>query len=68
MLLGEIVGLLDSWYDPRWAEPWDRVGLVCGDPAQEVRRVMFAVDPVAAVVEAWRGTLPSLLGHGTTQG
>jgi dinuclear metal center YbgI/SA1388 family protein len=51
MLLGEIVGLLDSWYDPRWAEPWDKVGLVCGDPGQEVRRVMFAVDPVAAVVD-----------------
>jgi dinuclear metal center YbgI/SA1388 family protein len=51
MLLGDLVGLLDSWYDPRWAEPWDRVGLVCGDPGQEVRRVLFAIDPVAAVVD-----------------
>jgi dinuclear metal center YbgI/SA1388 family protein len=51
MLLGDVVGLLDSWYDPRWAEPWDKVGLVCGDPAQEVRRIVFAVDPVAAVVD-----------------
>jgi dinuclear metal center YbgI/SA1388 family protein len=51
MLLSEIVGLLDSWYDPRWAEPWDKVGLVCGDPAQEVRRIVFAVDPVEAVVD-----------------
>ena len=51
MLLSEIVGLLDSWYDPRWAEPWDKVGLVCGDPAQEVRRILFAVDPVEAVVD-----------------
>ena len=24
--------------------------------------------PVAAVVESWRGALPSVLGHGTTQG
>ncbi len=51
MLLGDLVGLLDSWYDPRWAEPWDKVGLVCGDPGQEVRRVLFAIDPVAAVVD-----------------
>ena len=36
MLLSEMVGLLDSWYDPAWAEPWDKVGLVCGDPDQEV--------------------------------
>jgi dinuclear metal center YbgI/SA1388 family protein len=50
MLLSEIVGLLDSWYDPRWAEPWDKVGLVCGDPTQDVRRILFAVDPVEAVV------------------
>jgi dinuclear metal center YbgI/SA1388 family protein len=51
MLLAEFVRLLDSWYDPRWAEPWDQVGLVCGDPEQEVRRVVFAVDPVAPVVD-----------------
>jgi dinuclear metal center YbgI/SA1388 family protein len=50
MLLSEIVGLLHTWYDPRWAEPWDKVGLVCGDPSQVVRRILFAVDPVEAVV------------------
>ncbi len=38
-------------YDPALAESWDAVGLVCGDPAQVVRRVLFAVDPVAAVVD-----------------
>jgi len=51
MRLAELTALLDSWYDPRWAEPWDRVGLVCGDPDQPVRRVLLAVDPVASVVE-----------------
>lgn len=49
--LAEVVGILDSAYDPRWAEPWDAVGLVCGDPAAEVRKVLFAVDPVDAVVD-----------------
>jgi dinuclear metal center YbgI/SA1388 family protein len=51
MRLGDIVALLDSWYDPAWAEPWDAVGLVCGDPDQVVRSVLFAVDPVEVVVE-----------------
>ena len=51
MRLAEVTALLDGWYDPAWAESWDRVGLVCGDPDQEVGRVLFAVDPVAAVVE-----------------
>jgi dinuclear metal center YbgI/SA1388 family protein len=51
MRLAELVERLDTWYDPAWAEPWDKVGLVCGDPAQDVRRILFAVDPVAAVVD-----------------
>lgn len=51
MRLSEVTGLLDSWYPPSWAEGWDRVGLVCGDPGQEVRRILFAVDPVERVVD-----------------
>ncbi|MFI6507709.1 Nif3-like dinuclear metal center hexameric protein [Streptosporangium sp. NPDC050855] len=49
--LAEIVTELETRYDPRWAESWDAVGLVCGDPAAEVRRILFAVDPTAAVAE-----------------
>jgi dinuclear metal center YbgI/SA1388 family protein len=49
--LREVVAALDARYDPALAEPWDAVGLVCGDPEEPVRRVLFAVDPVAAVVE-----------------
>src|SRR5689334_13129955 len=51
MRLSELVEILEDRYDPSWAEPWDAVGLVCGDPEAEVARVLFAVDPVAAVVE-----------------
>ncbi|MGC5011967.1 Nif3-like dinuclear metal center hexameric protein [Streptosporangium sp. DT93] len=47
--LAEIVTELETRYDPRWAESWDAVGLVCGDPSAEVRRILFAVDPTAAV-------------------
>ena len=49
--LGQVVALLDARYDPRTADSWDHVGLVCGDPAEPVEAVMFAVDPVAAVVD-----------------
>jgi dinuclear metal center YbgI/SA1388 family protein len=51
MRLADLITHLDSWYDPRWAESWDKVGLVCGDPDQDVRRVLLAVDPVLAVVD-----------------
>lgn len=49
--LAEITAVLDAAYPPATAEPWDAVGLVCGDPAAEVGRVLFAVDPVDAVID-----------------
>jgi dinuclear metal center YbgI/SA1388 family protein len=49
--LRDVVAVLERLYDPAWAEPWDAVGLVCGDPDDTVRTVAFAVDPVASVVE-----------------
>jgi dinuclear metal center YbgI/SA1388 family protein len=51
MPLREVIAALDARYDPALAEPWDAVGLVCGDPDEPVRRVLFAVDPVAEVVD-----------------
>jgi dinuclear metal center YbgI/SA1388 family protein len=48
--LSDIIATLEGHYDPAWAEPWDAVGLVCGDPDQPVERVMLAIDPVGAVV------------------
>lgn len=47
--LGEIIDVLERRYDPRLAASWDAIGLVCGDPQAAVRKVLFAVDPVAAV-------------------
>ena len=64
LLLHEVLAALDDLYDPSWAEPWDAVGTVCGDPAQPVRRVLFAVDPVPAVVaEAIDGGYDLLVTH-----
>jgi dinuclear metal center YbgI/SA1388 family protein len=50
-MLADVVAALDARYDPALAEPWDAVGLVCGDPAETVRSVLFAVDPTTAVVD-----------------
>ncbi len=58
--LREVVDLLHRWYPPATAESWDAVGLVLGDPAAAVRRVLFAVDPapeVAAEAVAWGADL-----------
>jgi dinuclear metal center YbgI/SA1388 family protein len=49
--LREVIGALEARYDPALAEPWDAVGLVCGDPDEPVDRVLFAVDPTSAVVD-----------------
>ena len=50
LLVRDVTALLDGWYDPAWAESWDAVGLVCGDPEQPVGKVLFAVDPAPTVV------------------
>jgi dinuclear metal center YbgI/SA1388 family protein len=49
--LGEITELLDRWYPPQHADEWDAVGLVLGDPAADVRRILLAVDPVGGVAD-----------------
>lgn len=49
--LSDVVSVLDGLYDPRWAEGWDAVGTVVGDPDAEVGSILFAVDPVQAVAD-----------------
>jgi dinuclear metal center YbgI/SA1388 family protein len=49
--LEQVIAALDARYDRALAESWDAVGLVCGDPDEQVERVLFAVDPIAAVVD-----------------
>jgi dinuclear metal center YbgI/SA1388 family protein len=49
--LHDITALLDEWFPPQHADDWDAVGLVLGDPSVDVRRILLAVDPVAAVAE-----------------
>lgn len=62
--LGELIRTLDGWFDPRWAEAWDAVGLVCGDRDEPVDRVLLAVDAVPATVdEAIDGGAKLLVTH-----
>ncbi len=62
--LRDVIALLEEWYPPRWAEEWDAVGLVCGDPDDEVRAIVLAVDPVTATVsEAIEGQAQLLVTH-----
>jgi dinuclear metal center YbgI/SA1388 family protein len=49
--LGDVIGVLEALYPPSLAASWDAVGLVCGDPSEQVRRVLFAIDPVEAVAD-----------------
>jgi dinuclear metal center YbgI/SA1388 family protein len=47
--VADVMALLDSWYAPSWAEEWDAVGLVLGEPGRRVRSVLVAVDPTETV-------------------
>jgi dinuclear metal center YbgI/SA1388 family protein len=60
--LGDVIDVLDAAYPPRLAQPWDAVGLVCGDPDDAATSVTVAVDATAAVAaEVSEGGL--LLAH-----
>jgi dinuclear metal center YbgI/SA1388 family protein len=49
--IAEVIAALDRAYPRELAESWDAVGLVCGDPAEGVSRVLVCVDPVEDTVE-----------------
>jgi dinuclear metal center YbgI/SA1388 family protein len=47
----DVVAVLEERYPPAWAEDWDRVGLVLGEPEATVHRVLCVVDCVPETVE-----------------
>lgn len=49
--LGDVVASLEKRYPLVTAQSWDSVGLVAGDPADPVSKVLFAMDPVSTVVD-----------------
>src|SRR5437588_12929737 len=44
MLLSEILSVLEKIAPTRYAESWDNVGLLAGDPAQEITGAMLTID------------------------
>lgn len=62
--VGDAIAALEAAYPPGLAADWDAVGLVCGDPADELRSVLVAVDPVPETAEeAVAGGAQLLLTH-----
>ncbi|HEX7307811.1 Nif3-like dinuclear metal center hexameric protein [Lentzea sp.] len=51
MKLADVIAVLEAAYPPKIAEKWDAVGLVCGDPDEEVTRVLVCVDPTTSTVD-----------------
>lgn len=49
--LSDVIDVLEAAYPPALAQSWDSVGLVCGDPDEDVDSVTVAVDATAAVVD-----------------
>jgi len=49
--LREVVASLDTLYRPEWADDWDAVGTVVGEPDAKITKILLAVDPVKAVVD-----------------
>jgi len=62
--LADVIAALEAAYPPGLAQDWDAVGLVCGDPDDDVGSVLVAVDPVPATVdEALRTGAQLLVTH-----
>ncbi|MEU4679955.1 Nif3-like dinuclear metal center hexameric protein [Micromonospora sp. NPDC023737] len=60
----EVVAELERRYPPVWAEDWDRVGLVLGEPSAPVRRVLCVVDVVPeTVAEALDAAVDMIVAH-----
>jgi dinuclear metal center YbgI/SA1388 family protein len=61
--VGEVIAALEAAYPPALAADWDAVGLVCGDPAEQVASVLVAVDPVPETVDEAIGRHQLLVTH-----
>lgn len=62
--IAELLSVAERLWPVSGAEPWDAPGLVVGDPAASVSRVLLAVDAVSATVdEAAAGGFGLLLAH-----
>ncbi|WP_088975424.1 Nif3-like dinuclear metal center hexameric protein [Micromonospora coxensis] len=62
--VADVVAALERRYPRAWAEEWDRVGLVLGEPTTAVRRVACVVDVVPeTVAEALAAGADMIVAH-----
>lgn len=62
--VADVAAALDTWFPAAWAEAWDRVGLVLGQPAAPVRRVLCVVDCVpGTVTQARSADVDMIVAH-----
>lgn len=62
--LADVQAVVERLWPVAGAEPWDAPGLIAGDPAAEVRRIVLAVDAVADTIdEALAAQADLLLVH-----
>ena len=52
--VGDIERALFNRFPAEWAESWDRVGLLAGDPTREVTTVLVSLDPTLACISRAR--------------
>jgi putative NIF3 family GTP cyclohydrolase 1 type 2 len=50
--VADIERAIDARFPVEWAEDWDRVGLLAGDPEREVTGVVLALDPTREAIRA----------------
>jgi len=59
-----LLSILNSIAPFAMAEPWDNVGLMAGDPGQEVNGILIGLDPTEALIhEALSLSLNTILTH-----
>jgi len=61
MRLNEVISVLDTLAPFESAEAWDNVGLMVGDPRQEISSILVALDPSSDVIEHARMTKADLI-------
>src|SRR6266850_2379879 len=54
MTLSSLLEILEEIAPTRYAEPWDNVGLLVGDPDQSISKTLLTIDYTSAVAEEVR--------------
>ncbi|HET6498337.1 MAG TPA: Nif3-like dinuclear metal center hexameric protein, partial [Coriobacteriia bacterium] len=52
--VADVLQAVHDRFPPEWAEPWDRVGLLAGDPAAVVERVFVSLDATPSALRSAR--------------